>query len=77
MGIGTTLGLGLLLDLRCYQLIAHALKALEDNTVAHAEVVFLGRRRLLKNSHLPAVAGRVRVGDIVVGYLQSTGISAQ
>jgi hypothetical protein len=74
--IGTALGLGLLLDLRRYQLISHALITLEHNAVAHAIVAITRRRRFLKNSHLPDVSGRVRVRDIVVDYLQSASIRA-
>ena len=77
MGIGTTLGLGFLLDLVGYELIAHALIALENNAVTDAKVAINSRRSLLKNRHFPGVAGRVRVGDIVGSYLQSGSVCKQ
>ena len=55
-----------------YQFIAYALVANERYTFSGDEVSIICRRRLLKDNLLARIAGGVGIGDVVIGYLQTT-----
>ena len=65
------------MNLGHYQFIAHALVANECYSFSGDEVSIICRCRFLKNNLLARIAGRVGIGDVVIGYLQTAVGSLQ